>query len=114
MKLGFVAVLAVASSAAHAQDIGPYASALFDNMAISYYCRSAIGDAHYGSARTIAKLGLSQYVGEAQAVLYVDEMDQKFKSDPRAKNPEVNSAQCFQMKSDAMHRIDVEKAKLQK
>jgi hypothetical protein len=105
-------LLILISDSSRAEDAGPLTRALFNNMAISYYCRKAFGIAHYQAARTGAVGVLSPLVGHNKAVGYVDEMDRKFRNDPRAENPTTQLAKCLELKNDAMHQIEVEQAKL--
>ena len=111
-RLLLLMTLALMPQTASSQDAaGELAQAVFNNMAVSYMCRNVIGDAHYLAARTIAKDTLAPVVGADQAALYVDEMDRKFKADPRARNPSSEASQCYTMKSDAMHAIEVARTK---
>lgn len=86
--------------------------ALFDNMALSYMCRNEIGTASYQAARTITRDVLSKYVGEKNAINHTDQMDKKLKADPRAVNPKVNAAWCYEQKNDAMHLISVAQSRV--
>jgi hypothetical protein len=80
---------------------------------LSYYCRDAIGLASYHAARTGTVGALSKYVGQNQAVLYVDELDRKFKADERNLGPTPDANRCYERKADAMHQIQVEQARLE-
>lgn len=112
MRKALAVAALIAWTPAEAQDIGPLTKAVFNNMALSYWCRNEIGEAHYSAARTIATDVLSKHIGQSEAVLAVDRMDRQMKEDPRTENPTANAAQCHTMKSDAMHAISVEQAKL--
>ncbi|MGO4838003.1 hypothetical protein AB4144_37735 [Rhizobiaceae sp. 2RAB30] len=110
-----VAAVADACSGEEEEKIGDLAEAVFSHMAGTYMCRNALGGmAHYQAARTIAVGALTPYVGNDQAVLYVDQMDKKFRSDPRAKNPKLDDAACLETINDTLYKIKVAKAKLGK
>lgn len=104
-------LLSVPALAVNVKDIEAYTNALVDNMALNWVCRETIGIAHYQAARTIARDSLARYLGETEAVLFVDKIDEKFRNDPR-RYP-TKSAWCYEMKSDLVHKINVEKAKLE-
>ena len=111
----FVSTMTPASAQDGADPYGDLAAALFQHMANTYMCRNALGGiAHYQAARSIAIGSMAPHVGRDQAVLYVDEMDRKFKADPRARNPDLDDAACLEAVNDGLYRIDVVKARLPK
>lgn len=113
MRTAAIIAMAFATVPAYAgKDIGPLTKALFNNMALSYWCRHEIGSAHYDAALSIAKGALTPYLGPNEATLTVDALDKKLKADPRTKKPTAEANKCYSMKADAMHTIEVEKAKL--
>jgi hypothetical protein len=102
----------VAPSPAQEVDYQPVFESLFSHMAITYICRDALGGlSHYQAARTIAIGTISPLLGEGEAILRVDEMDQRFRTDPRAANPDVSQQACIESTNETLHRINVEKAK---
>jgi len=103
-------LLSMPASAESVRDWTAYAKALFDHMGITYVCRSEIGEAHYLAARTIAGEGLLPYAGQ-EAYNMVDEFDRRFKADKRV--VKLTAAQCYKLKSDAVLKINVERAKLE-
>lgn len=88
--------------------------ALFRHMAGTYVCREVLGGmARYQVARSIAIDEMSPYVGEDQAVLYVDQMDKKLKADPRVMRHVVDDAKCIEVVDDTLSQIKAAKAKLE-
>lgn len=112
---GLITLTSVGGAASDEEDLSNLTQALFYHMAGTYICRDALGGlAHYQAARSIAVVSLTRYVGNDQAILYVDEMDQKFKADPRAKNPELDDARCLEAINDSLYKVNVAKAKMRK
>lgn len=106
-------LLSVPALAVNVRDWSAYADALLDHMAIAFICRNEIGDASYNAARTLAADSLAPYAGREEAYARVQELDAKFKADARVKTIKRTAAQCFSAKSDAVLRINVEKAMLE-
>jgi hypothetical protein len=93
-------------------DYQPVIESVFSHMAITYVCRKDLGGiAHYQAARTIAIGTIARLVGEAEAIVRVDEMDHRFKSDPRAEDPEMPPGACIVAVNESLYKISVEKAK---
>lgn len=114
-KVSALAAALLLSAPAHSEDakLDDLVDALMSHMAATYVCRDAIGGlGHYHAARSIAVNTLAHYAGQDEAVLFVDKMDQKFRNDPRAQNPNVDDAHCLDVINEGLHRISVEKAKL--
>lgn len=111
-RVTIAAVMVFAASASASEDrTAQIASALFENMTITFLCKTAVGEAHYLAARTTAKDELSQLVGSEQATIYVDDMDRKLKADPRSKSIRTEPRKCYQMMSEAKRKIEIEQAK---
>jgi hypothetical protein len=103
------------SGRASEPDLKPLFESLFAQMAGTYSCRHELGGTgQYQAARTAAISAISTYVGHDQAVLWVDQMDKKFKDDPRTKSPLPGATIgfCMELINEGWHKIDVEKAKL--
>lgn len=96
--------------AVNVRDWSPYAKALLDHMAITFLCRAEIGDAHYAAAKTVARDSLAPYIGQ-EAPIMVEGFDRRFKADKRAVR--VSAAECYRLKSEAVQKIEAEKAKLE-
>lgn len=115
IALATTALIVPFSGRASGPDLQPLFEALFAQMAATYSCRHELGGAgQYQAARTAAVSAIAAYAGRDQAVLWVDQMDKKFRDDPRTKSPlpgaTINT--CMELINDGWHRIDVEKAKL--
>lgn len=107
-----VVIVSCAPTLAEEVDYQPVFESVFGHMALTYMCREDLGGlAHYQAARTIAIGTIAPLLGQREAVLAVDEMDQKFRNDPRADNVKAPPGACMTMTNDSLHRIDVEKAK---
>ena len=112
LALAGLAVMPTASAQAQETDYEQVFDALFSHMALTYMCREDLGGlAHYQAARSIAIGTATPLVGADEAVIGVDKMDQRFRSDPRAANPSNPPGACVEMVSESLHRINVEKAK---
>lgn len=111
LMLMVVAVLAAGPAAArNEKPIEAYAGALFDYMAVTWLCREHLGAAAYQSATDIAVNGLAAYVPRPEAQRNVDEMDRRYRTDPR--RFEATAAKCRERQSVVRRQIDIEKAKL--
>jgi hypothetical protein len=109
-------VVLVAVSPATAKELQPLFDAVFGQMANSYICRRELGGlAQYQAARLTAENTLSPYLTHNKAVLLVDQMEQKFKNDLRAKKspPGASAAVCQEIINDGWQKIEVEKAKIE-
>lgn len=109
----FLAGVLHSTAQAQAQDLmSQVVQSSFKRMALAYMCRDAIGISHYQAAR-IAAEGILQTVGSSadEATLAVDELDKKFKADPRAKNPAADAGKCLEQMNEASHDLDVLLAK---
>lgn len=103
-----------AASSPRAQDVDyqPVFESVFSHMALTYLCRNDLGGlGHYQAARTIAIGTITPLMGATDAVLSVDAMDQKFRNDPRAENPDIPAGTCIELVNDSLQKIQVEKAK---
>lgn len=110
--LAALSCVAVGQAQAETVDYQPVFESVFSHMALTYMCRNDLGGmAHYQAARTIAIGTFTPIVGRAEAILGVDNMDQKFRNDPRAANPNNPPGACIEMVNDSLHQIEVEKAK---
>lgn len=106
--------LAAMASPTVAQEVDyqPVFESVFSHMALTYVCRNDLGGlAHYQAARTIAVGTIALLMKRSDAVLAVDEMDQKFRNDPRTADPKVPRGACIELVNDSLHNIDVQKAK---
>lgn len=90
----------------------PVFEALFSHMAVAYMCRADLGGlGHYQAARTIAVSTVTQILGRAEAIRGVDNMDRKFRNDPRADNVKAPPSWCIEQVNEGLHRIEVERVK---
>jgi hypothetical protein len=114
---GAVAVVLLLTQAAYGQSKTELASttiqAAFQYMANAYLCRDALGGlAHYQAARTIAvETAVLIGMGRDQAVLAVDEMDQRFTTDPRTKNPGLDAVACQTAVNESLNTLSVAQAR---
>lgn len=111
-----LALLFIVSATSTQAADDPYeelAAALFSNMAVNYLCRDALGGmARYQAARTIAVDTLSQHIDRNKAVQMVAKMDERFRNDPRAKNPNADPNKCLEASNEALFRVEKAKAAL--
>jgi len=85
----------------------------FRHMALTFACQRYIGDAHYHAARTIAEgnLELAGF-GRDEAVLHVDQMDQKLKADARPAPKGISAQVCLSQMAETMQKLKVAQAEM--
>lgn len=110
------ALIALPCSPSHSQDTDPFdelADALFYHMAGTFICREALGGmAQYQAARTITIENLAPYIGRDNAVLRVDEMDHRFRTDPLSYTNDIDPDLCMERVNESRYAIGVAKARM--
>jgi hypothetical protein len=114
MRSFMLALALLAATPAHAsdKDIGPFIEALVFNMGLSFFCRGTLGIDAYEESRANAADALMPHMGYAPAIVFVNDLDEKLRNDPRrfATPP---ARRCYEMKGEVTHRVKLERARLE-
>lgn len=105
------ATSALSEDAEYGRVVKAATDAAFGHMAITFLCQKQIGASHYQAAKTIAESTMvSVGYGSDESVVFVDEMDQKFRSDKRP-SPARTFDTCITLTNESLQRVKVARAK---
>lgn len=107
-----LALAVLAAIPAHANDgDDPLVTANAYNLALSYACRHTFGMDAYEATRAETAAALEPIIGYPQAIVFVNDLDEKFRNDPRLTGRPAALA-CHKMKAESMRQIRIERARL--
>lgn len=102
-----VTMLAAIPAQAHDPDTDPLVTAHVYNLILSYACRDVLGMDAYEATRAETAAALETVLGFAQAIVFVNDLDERFRNDPRfTERPGARG--CHKMKAEYLHRLEVE------
>lgn len=114
---GFILAMAMLASiqSAHAGDksIRPLLDATIYNLALSYFCQTAIGVDAYRATQTEAADILTPHLGYEYAIIFVNEAHERLMAETRLQAMGApDTYRCGKMKAEAMRRLGDAQARL--